>query len=443
MDLIIENVRCFRERQAIPIRPLTFLVGENSTGKSTILAAFQIAHEIPSSPTIIDFNKEPFRLGTYDQIANYRLGRSGRAKHFTIGLRMPVSSSRREPERSLRRATKFVEFSGTFSEGGAQPELARIEVASQVLQMALSSSRESAEIRTVINMGGEERAWTREMSEPSLAGPAGRRIRAIGFFDLLGAVSANRSPNAPTIAPEERRMVEKHLTFFWSKRISWPLAIDPVRSRPERVYSRMEDHPIPSGSHVPMVLARACRQTDAASKFLVDKVREFGEASGLFHALEIKRFGQKEGDPFQILVGDQGPRFSLVDVGYGVSQVLPILVESLRTSRHATLLLQQPEVHLHPRAQAALGSLFVSLAHAHEKRFLIETHSDYILDRVRMEVRDGKGVTADDVIILYFEKGSEGVNIHPIHIDESGNILDPPKGYRNFFMQEEKRYFGG
>jgi predicted ATPase len=148
-------------------------------------------------------------------------------------------------------------------------------------------------------------------------------------------------------------------------------------------------------------------------------------------------------DPFQILVGDEGPLFTIADVGYGVSQVLPILVEAIRADDRSTFLLQQPEVHLHPRAQAALASLFASLANAEGKCFCVETHSDYILDRVRMDVRDGKGVTADDVIILYFEKGSEGVNIHPIHIDESGNILDPPKGYRSFFMQEEQRYFGG
>src|SRR5881396_1662040 len=77
-------------------------------------------------------------------------------------------------------------------------------------------------------------------------------------------------------------------------------------------------------------------------------------------------------------------RFNLVDVGYGVSQALPILVDTLqRPAADEVFLLQQPEVHLHPRAQAELGSFFVSQA-GKKRRFVIETHSDYLVDRVRM-----------------------------------------------------------
>ena len=75
-------------------------------------------------------------------------------------------------------------------------------------------------------------------------------------------------------------------------------------------------------------------------------------------------------------------------------------------------LLQQPEVHLHPRAQAALGSLFCNLA-ASGKQIIVETHSDYVLDRVYMDIRDSKtDLEADDVSILYFERDELDVNIH-------------------------------
>ena len=68
-------------------------------------------------------------------------------------------------------------------------------------------------------------------------------------------------------------------------------------------------------------------------------------------------------DPFQLQVKVRsGPRANLMDVGYGVSQILPILVDVMRPdTRSRTFLLQQPEVHLHPRGQAALASLFVTL----------------------------------------------------------------------------------
>ena len=102
-------------------------------------------------------------------------------------------------------------------------------------------------------------------------------------------------------------------------------------------------------------------------------------------------------------------------------------------------LLQQPEVHLHPSAQAALGSLLCQVA-GKEHQIVVETHSDHLMDRVRMDVRDGESdLTPDDVSILYFERGGLDVKIHSLRIDEEGNILDAPDGYRSFFMEEVSR----
>jgi predicted ATPase len=89
VELILENARCFHSRQQCAIRPLTLLVGENSTGKSTFLALMRIASDMIAGYKRLDFNEEPFQLGAYDQIATFRGGRAGRAKSFLIGLRLP------------------------------------------------------------------------------------------------------------------------------------------------------------------------------------------------------------------------------------------------------------------------------------------------------------------------------------------------------------------
>ena len=105
-------------------------------------------------------------------------------------------------------------------------------------------------------------------------------------------------------------------------------------------------------------------------------------------------------------------------------------------------LLQQPEVHLHPRAQAALGSLFCSVA-GPDRQLVVETHSDYIIDRVRMDVRDGTtDLKPEDVSILYFERGESDVKIHSIRLDELGNVLNAPDSYGAFFMEETRRSIG-
>ena len=102
-------------------------------------------------------------------------------------------------------------------------------------------------------------------------------------------------------------------------------------------------------------------------------------------------------------------------------------------------LLQQPEVHLHPSAQAELGSLFCTTA-GPQCQLIVETHSDYILDRILLDIRDTRThLKPDDVSILYFERDDLSVNIHSLRIDDEGNVLDAPAGYRGFFRDELKR----
>ena len=176
-------------------------------------------------------------------------------------------------------------------------------------------------------------------------------------------------------------------------------------------------------------------------------MEEFGKGSGLFDEISIESLGRTEGSPFQLHVRktagkSRGAKRNLIDVGYGVSQALPMLTELLRKEQPSMFLLQQPEVHLHPTAQAALGSLFCGIA-SWDRQILVETHSDYILDRVRMDVRDGKtNLKPADVSILYFEPVGPEVKIHSLALDEDGNVVNAPLGYRRFFMEETRRSIG-
>ena len=177
---------------------------------------------------------------------------------------------------------------------------------------------------------------------------------------------------------------------------------------------------------------------------LKESLEQFGKTAGLFDEILIKSLGKKESEPFQVQVrkiGDKsrGPRRNLIDVGYGVSQVLPVITELLRLDAPPMFLLQQPEVHLHPSAQAAMGSLFCQVANSN-RQLVVETHSDHLLDRVRMDVRDGRtDLKPEDVSILFFEPGNLDVTIHSLRLDQEGNVLGAPPNYRRFFMEETQR----
>ncbi|MCY4614366.1 MAG: AAA family ATPase [Nitrospira sp.] len=226
-----------------------------------------------------------------------------------------------------------------------------------------------------------------------------------------------------------------------------PYASAPVRSKPHRTYDPSRPTRDSVGDYIPMYLANVHFQNKQQWKALKVSLEKFGQSAGLFDEISVKPLGQKESGPFQVQVRKFGSKSmglhrNLIDVGYGVSQVLPVVTELLRQDVPPMFLLQQPEVHLHPSAQAALGSLFCQTANS-ECQLVVETHSDHLLDRVRMDVRDGKTkLKPDDVSILFFERGDLDVRIHSLRLDKEGNVLNAPQSYRKFFMDETERSLG-
>ncbi|NJM40535.1 MAG: DUF3696 domain-containing protein [Anaerolineae bacterium] len=275
-----------------------------------------------------------------------------------------------------------------------------------------------------------------------------RVLRELGFMYLDSMRNANKDTKpsdsqAAVFSREDINYLENiyfHVTRSLGVR---PYAFAPIRTSPRRTYDRLKDVQEPGGDHIPMVLANMFTSNLQEWERLREQLIGFGEASGLFTDIEIKRKGKKESDPFQIGIKNFGQAFNLVDVGYGVSQVLPIVVDIFQKQQQTSFLLQQPEVHLHPRAQAELGTVLGALAKTQGKRFIVETHSDFLIDRVRMDIRDKKTIEAKDVAILYFERSKSGVNVHHLDVDDQGNIVNAPSGYRQFFLQEERRFLLG
>ena len=220
-------------------------------------------------------------------------------------------------------------------------------------------------------------------------------------------------------------------------------SIAPLRSKPKRTYDPITEVPSSEGDHIPMLMMRLLRTKDKKWDTLHEDLVEFGNRSGLFSDITVKRHGKQINDPFQLRVKvRKGLQSNIMDVGYGVNQILPILVEIIN-SAETKFLLQQPEAHLHPRAQAEFSTFLAKSVFRKKHSFLIETHSDYIIDRTRVSVRDGI-IKPDDVSILYFEPEKKGgsVKIHNIKVDKQGNLIDVPPGYRDFFMKESDKLLG-
>jgi predicted ATPase len=219
------------------------------------------------------------------------------------------------------------------------------------------------------------------------------------------------------------------------------IASAPVRSKPVRTYNPGDANIAPDGEHIPFILSQIKEFDKELWTDVVKTLDQFGEASGLFDDVNVRRLSNTESGPFQLIVTLGGSKANIIDVGYGVSQALPIITDLIRGKDRSMFLIQQPEVHLHPRAQAELATFFGQIVQRKHHTLFVETHSDYLIDRFRMEVRDGN-LNPDDISLLYFERTGLDVEIHSMTIDSAGNVRGAPTGYRQFFIGEELKSLG-
>jgi len=143
----------------------------------------------------------------------------------------------------------------------------------------------------------------------------------------------------------------------------------------------------------------------------------------------------KLGHELKVTISKGSGQQDLTHVGVGVSQVLPILVTCLLADRDDALLFEQPELHLHPKVQTLLGDFFLSMA-LMNKQCIIETHSEYIISRLRFRAADAETDEIARKIKMYFvEKPEDDSLFRPIVVNEFGAINDWPEG---FFDESQK-----
>ncbi len=452
-EIRLENFRCFRDGQTARLAPLTLLVGENSTGKTSFLAMIRALWDVAYRNRHPDFKREPYDLGSFRDIAHHRGGRIGRADTFSAGFTVNARSTRqRNRNRSSSRRSQKMDV--LFREYATAPAAVglRFEAEDSWIDMRL----EEDEHWHVI-LGTRRGCWRCESLEFPGLEPDRDLMPTLPLFLLRIGITSHRLKDADLIpidgsesaTKSDLDEVDQVLRSFRGLRFrdKEPFAGAPVRSKPQRTYDPSPAVRDPEGDYIPMYLADMSAQRRKAWARLKAQLERFGQTAGLFDEINIKRLGKSGSEPFQIQIKKsvgrlKGMRRNLIDVGYGVSQVLPVITELLRSESPSTFLVQQPEVHLHPKAQAALGTLFCEIA-GRNRQLIVETHSDHLIGRVLSDVRDGRGrVKAKDVSLLFFERDGLDVHIHSLNIDDGGNIVDEPEGYRQFFMEEIQRSLG-
>ncbi len=200
----------------------------------------------------------------------------------------------------------------------------------------------------------------------------------------------------------------------------------PFRRPPERWYIFTGTSPVDvgyKGDHLPDLLFRRPDLVDHANRWLT--------RLDIGYRLNVKPIGDT--DLFEVRLIDtrrsREVEVSLSDVGFGISQILPFLVQSL-ASTNQFISIEQPEVHIHPRLQADLGELLAEcIGDTFNHQFLIETHSEHLVLRLQKLIREQR-LKPSDVSVVFVERGPSGSRAQRLHLDDRGEFLDEwPGGF--------------
>ena len=441
-EFTLENVRCFEGEQTLRIRPITLLIGENSTGKSTVLGCYNALVRSFSEHHPVNFDEEPYHMGASGDII--RRWKKGDGKEFMLGVKYASNGN------SINCKCVFA------AEEGAEPFF------SKAIYSFYSGMRLSGNITCILSDSGlsQQKMFQMGKAAPKNNFIVRTKLPGLHFFVFAGGFPSLLEGEERTEAEDFLKFLKNFSEEFFGKEqasshdimdimrligLESVVNMAPVRSKPRRTYDPTNAEATPEGDDIPIHLMRLKHAKDAKWKSLQKALVDFGKSSGMFKGIDVKTFGQAMGDPFQIKVKTGVGDANIMDVGYGVSQLLPILVRMIAQKERPSgtrFLLQQPEVHLHPKAQAELASLLVEFAmNGKGQNYLIETHSDYIVNRIAVEIRR-KRISPDNVSLVYHESKNRSVQIHNIEFDEQGNLTNAPKGYRKFFMKETNKFLG-
>lgn len=432
----------------VSIAPITIVVGENSSGKTSFLAGLRYAIETVSRSGQNSFNREPFYLGAFDQIAYSRSNKPAGQFGFFIEFNVTEVEKLRKTYMPFMRKNDIsgpVSYKLQFKNVQSQPTMVSSSVSMGDLRFEFDRGDKS-----IVRMFEGNRKVELEFEEDSKSGVvesiSTKRNQLVEIFyaasEHMWRQHEERRSKSLGGKLEELELHQRLTQAAFLLRGDVVYASAPFRTRPERTYSPIEADNSAEGAHVPILLAQAKAFAPGRWATIKRDLEDFGKRAGMFSRIDIKKLGRPESDPFQILITIENNRSNIIDVGYGVSQILPLITEMLVNEDAHFFLFQQPEVHLHPRGQAELGSHFVEFALRQEKYVIVETHSDFLIDRVRSDLVR-KGVEVSEALsILFFERRGPETIIHPITVSPDGEIKDPPPSYREFFLHESLRNFG-
>jgi len=406
-ELKVRNFKAWNDERwdfPITLAPVTLFLGTNSSGKTSLLQTLLLLKQTFASPDRkLDLNlggqeQDRIDFGRYEDVIHKHNG------HSSLGIGFTIKDGPR--------------FECSYALTGGVPvtdnlTLAQGESTYQAQRQGRGGYLITAPSYVPATHGGRPDARRSFAPERSLA----------------------FSPEALSEMGADARDVQD-LTLRIGKEIGDLAYLGPLRQPPERTYLWSRQTPSNLGDQGQFAVAALLASANARTKpnadgeggrgWLVERVSHWMDKLGIADSLEMVQQGRSRF--FEVIVKTAGQQANIMDVGFGVSQILPFVVLSYFVPRGTTIITEQPEIHLHPLVQSGLADLMSDVAKRRNVQFLVETHSEHLFRRMQTLVAEKK--QSQKSCRMYFVEPKDGTaTLRELVMDEYGRVKDWPKHF--------------
>lgn len=420
-ELRLQNFKCYTDTGPVRLRPLTLLVGPNNAGKSTLLQAILMMKQTYADR---DINEPLITSGPYVDLGSFhdilRGGRHASRRTLSVSLRMSRSDTRRI-EIPDKLSNLSIPVADSFS--------VRFSFNVRRNAVVVSNGELRNDEAVFLSARRTREGW-------GIEGPPAQVQRhiQIGLANFLPTILLKGIPPKSTSVIKKVLDYANHSqaqVYMWSHVFEETQHVEPLRQPIPRynLLGQMPSSEVGAGGENLLRVFRNPSNVPGRKGSLLQLTDYW--LSKRLEALKGLRLQNVDAEgTVQSLVADErsgSAGVNVADMGSGVSQLLPILASAIGVPSSGTVLVEQPEIHLHPAAQSDLGDVFIeNLGGA--RQFIVETHSEHLLLRIRRRIAEGD-ISPEKVSVLFVERVRGEPRITEVRPDRRGHFPSWPKGF--------------
>ena len=431
--IAVKGFKSIAEECEIDIRPLTILAGANSSGKSSIMQPLLMLKQTldaPYDPGPLLLDGPNVQFTEAEQFLSTLVGEE-RTDRFQIRIDTSMSNLSNSVETTFRKGPDGIEIVDMISEIKLEPPFLPVrftlypDMSSEKVKLLADQNLipEYFEMPPDSDILEELNLVFREHFVPKDSDVVKRSRCFLNFASQDGSMSTN-------------------LTGFLGFSILNSIHLPGLRGNPERTYKRTSTGPRYSGTfenYVANIIHKWQETKDKRLKMITDTLQKLG-LTGHIGTQKIGDVG------IELQVGrllydktDNTEMVNIADVGFGVSQILPVLVAVIAAEPGRLVYIEQPELHLHPRAQVALAQVLADAA-KRGVRVIAETHSSLLLLGIQTLVAEGD-LPPELVKLHWFSRNKDGVTeVDSVDLDEAGTYGDWSMDFDDVSLSVQSRF---